>query len=347
MKNILFRVDAGKEIGLGHYKRCLAISNQLNGTAKSLFLTKTEEIINLNKESQTIKIKTDYDIKQQITLTENIIKKFNVDVVLCDINNKMSSDQPGDYTYYLDKISKMNILLVSFEDFKIYDVSSDIIIIPYIGANKIPINKRKNTTYLLGPKYFIIRDEFMMYRKKNPCNEVRNILIGMGGSDSNNLTKIIIQSILGILQNIHLNIIKGPLNKFNYDYIKRMLNKSKISFEIHESPEDISRLMGISDLGIISSGLTQYEASVIGLPTIVISLNDYHKQVVDEYAKMDSIISFGILNSSKTEILEKTISNLINDQYLRKRMSINGKNILDGKGIERLISNIKNKLESR
>jgi len=345
--NILFRVDAGKEIGLGHYKRCLAISSQLNDNSKSLFLTKTEEIIKLNKESKTIKINIDYDIKQQITLTENIIKKFKVDVVICDINNKMSSEQPGDYTYYLDQISKMNILLVSFEDFKIYDVSSDIIVIPYIGANKITTNKRKNTTYLLGPKYFIIRDEFMIYRQKYLSNEVRNILISMGGSDSNNLTKIIIQSIIGIVQNIHLNIIKGPLNRFNYDYIKRMLNKSKISFGIHESPKDISGLMGISDLGIISSGLTQYEASVMGLPTIVISLNDYHNQVVDEYAKMESIINFGILNSSKTEILKKTVSNLINDQYLRKKMSINGKNILDGKGIERLISNINNKLDSR
>ena len=99
------------------------------------------------------------------------------------------------------------------------------------------------------------------------------------------------------------------------------------SFKIYESPGNMAEIMGKSDLGIFSSGLTQYEASAVGLPAIVISLNDYHKQVVDEYAKMDSIISFGILNSSKTKILEKTISNLINDQYLRKKMSINGKKI--------------------
>jgi len=347
LNTVLFRVDAGKEIGLGHYKRCEAIANRLNSNTKSIFFTKTEGIIGLHKNSTTIKINDNYNINQQINFTNNIIERYDVDVFIADINNKTASENKEKYLYYLEQISEFKPLLVSFDDFKIHDTYSDLVVIPYVGADKINIDKRKKTKYLLGPKYFIIRDEFLNFRHRRIKSEVGNIFISMGGSDANNITENIICSISNIVENFHLNIIKGPLSKFDSNNIRRMLNKSKISFTIYDSPDNIAEIMGISDLGIISSGLSQYEASVMGLPAIVISLNDYHKHIVDEFAKMNSIVSFGTLNSRRLRQLRETIKFLMENQKMRKTMSKNGKKIVDGNGIERLLYKIGSKLNRK
>jgi len=344
LNSVLFRVDANKEIGLGHYKRCLAISHKLNADAKCIFLTKTKEIVSLNNNSATIKINKNFDFNQEISFTNDIIDLYEVDVIICDINNKIASKNKNEYLFYLEKISEMKPLLVSFEDFEIHDTNSDLIVIPYVGSNKINIDERKKTKYLLGPKYFIIRNEFLRFRKKRNNNNIRNILISLGGSDPKNITDKIIYSISGIAENIHLNIIKGPLNNFGSDFCKKILKKSKISFNIYESPPNISELMEISDLAIIGSGLTQYEASAVGLPAIVISLNKYHKKIVDQYAKMNSIISFGTFNSRSVEKLKEIIIDTMNNKTMIEKMSINGKKIIDGKGIARLMNKINSKL---
>ena len=53
MKNILFIVDAGDNIGLGHYKRCLELANRWHHGANSIFLTQSKEVLSLNKNIPT------------------------------------------------------------------------------------------------------------------------------------------------------------------------------------------------------------------------------------------------------------------------------------------------------
>ena len=344
MNSVLFRVDAGKKIGLGHYKRCLAISNGLNGNTKKIFLTKTEEIIGLNKNPSTIKINEDYDLDQQISLTKNIIGKYEVDVIICDINNKTASENKKQYISYIKQVSELKPLLVSFEDFKIYDTNADLVVVPYVGAENIIINNTKKSKYLLGSKYFTIRKEFLAVKPRAINSQTRSVLISMGGSDVNKLTEKIVKIILSISENIHINIVKGPFNNFEYNNIKGLLKNSDNSFKIYESPENLAEIMRKSDLGIISSGLTQYEMSAVGLPAIVISLNDYHKQVTDEYAKMKSIISYGTFDSTRAENLREMIIYIIKNQQMRQDMSMYGKKIVDGKGVERIVDEINSRL---
>ncbi len=346
MKNVLFRVDADKNIGLGHYKRCVAISNYLSNSINRIFLTKSEEVIRLNENILTIKISSDYDFDQEISFTDKIINEYDIDVIISDINNHSASKNKSHYISYLKQLSVFNPLLVTFEDFIINQTNSNFIVIPYVGAENIKIDNVKKSNYLLGPKYFVIRKEFFALIPRVINNQTRSILISMGGSDVNNLTEKIVKIILSISENIHINIIKGSINNYKYNKIRELLKNSDNSFKIYESPGNMAEIMGKSDLGIFSSGLTQYEASAVGLPAIVISLNDYHKQVVDEYAKMNSIISFGTFGSNRIGKLKETIINIISNQQIRRDMSRNGKKIIDGKGIERIVNEIDSRLVS-
>ena len=84
-------------------------------------------------------------------------------------------------------------------------------------------------------------------------NQTKSILISMGGSDVNNLTEKIVKIILSISENIHINIIRGSINNYEYNKIRELLKNSDKSFKIYESPGNMAEIMGKSDLGIFVS----------------------------------------------------------------------------------------------
>jgi len=344
LKKILFRVDADKSIGLGHYMRCIAISSYLDSKIDCFFITKSDEVVTLNKGLSTFKISSKLDLEQEIKFVSEIVDKYKIDVIISDINNPTTMKDKVTYLLYLSKLNNLKSLLVTFEDFKTNQVDSDLVIIPYVGASKINITDSNNSSFLLGPKYFVLRKEFKVLNTKKDRRAIPTVLISMGGSDVKNLTEEIVK-ITSTIPDIHINIVKGSISKFQSNEIRNILKTSLNSFDIYESPKNIAQIMNESDLGIFSSGLTQYESSVLGLPAVVISLNGYHKQIVDEFAGLKSVISFGKFTSDKSENLRKTIINLLNNKSKRNEMSDNGRKIIDGKGVERIINEIKNRLE--
>jgi spore coat polysaccharide biosynthesis predicted glycosyltransferase SpsG len=137
LKNILFIVDAGDKIGLGHYKRCLELKNKSHHGANSIFLTQSKEVLLLNKNIPTYITSKEDSIEKKKSQVEKIVLRHDVDVIICDINNKDALDNKNDYISFIEAISKLKTVLVSFEDFIIHDVCSDVVIIPYFGAEEI------------------------------------------------------------------------------------------------------------------------------------------------------------------------------------------------------------------
>jgi len=342
LKNYLFRVDADQSIGYGHYKRCLTILDYLDNNARSVMLTKSNALLDSNNFLNKIKLKKFSDISSEISFIDRIIKEYKIDVLISDINNYKTFKNPDVYKNYIDHLNGLKPILLSFEDFKIYDVNADIIVIPYIGSEKLNIDQKNKKKYLLGPKYFILRKEFISNKRKKITEKAKTILISMGGADSNNLTLNVINVLSNIGIDLKLNIVKGPLSSFSSKQCNQILRKPNISFKLFNSPDYMSKIIEKSDFAIVSSGLTQYETSAMGLPAIVISINDYHKKIVDEFATQNSIISYGVFKEKESYKLERLVHKLVDNKDLINIMSENGKNMIDGFGAKRILNKINN-----
>ena len=329
------------EIGLGHYKRCIELESALGSNVNTLFLTFSKRVVELNVCIETIKVNKKYGVDEKIDKIKNIVSERNIDVVICDINNKNALNNKNAYVEFIEGLSYLGPLIVSFEDFIINNERSDLVIVPYSGADELDV-KGRNNKYLLGLKYFVARGEFLKYGAKKINNIAKNIFISMGGADVNNLTGDIVSALCGMSNSMHLNIVKGPFSQFDYFSIADLIGDSGVTFEIHESPIYMSKIMHESDLGIVSSGLTQYETSIMGLPAVVISLDDYHKKIVDKFSDNNSVISFGVYNNNNKEVLRLLLGKVIKDKQLRMSMSVNGRAVLDGNGANRIIGEINN-----
>lgn len=167
---VLIRVDASGKIGLGHIVRCLTLAKSLqNLGVRSVFLSKPSfkpaiELIKQNGFKHYI-VKNNSSIEEEIGQIKRITRIEQATTIVSDINNPVSFDSINKYREFLSELSKNEYSLFVFEDLAPDPYPGNFVIIPYMGAEEIIHKRNKRTRYLLGTKYFILRDEFRSTKK--------------------------------------------------------------------------------------------------------------------------------------------------------------------------------------
>jgi spore coat polysaccharide biosynthesis predicted glycosyltransferase SpsG len=347
VKSALFRVDAGSDIGIGHYKRCAAIAEYLEKYSEidSIFLTKSNIVQDLNSEKNwpTIKIALDEPMEGELCIIRELVSDNDIGFMFADINN--SNTTKGQYFSYLEQVKSTGLFIASFDDFRTCPTAPDLVIIPYAGADRMEVGEKGGTRYLLGPKYFILGTKFLEAREVQRNHRDRSIMVCLGGADVNNLTETIVADIIDATNDIHLNIVRGPCAAEWSPKFKKQLLDTKVSHNIYEAPDSLVQIMKNSTIGVFSSGLTPYEAAAVGLPSIVVSLNEYHQGLVDKFAETDAIISFGTFKYKDNKVaLDQIVADLIDDDDRIDAMSARGQEAIDGLGIKRIVDEILNRI---
>jgi len=268
---------------------------------------------------------------------------------LCNINTL--EDIEG-YIKYLEHLKGMSNLLVTIEDIFINTKShpADILVNMNYGAEDMSYQNYNNlnSQLLLGPTYFIFRDEFIKIAsiKRIIKKEVKNILITMGGSDLLNLTFKIVKSLLDTdTFNFDFKIVIGSA----YSAMKKrelmsILEKSDMNYGILLSPNKMAKLMLWADLAFTACGLTKYETAVLGTPNITIAQHKYEHQLMKSYGKTGCTYYVGYGKEVQKEDIIYSFNYLASDWKKRKDMSRQGKSIANPNGKLRIINKIKEKL---
>ena len=113
-------------------------------------------------------------------------------------------------------------------------------------------------------------------------------------------------------------------------------------YKIINNTSNLSTLILNSDLVITNSGLTKYEVSFIGIPSILISNSKDQAISSEEFANYGSSIHIGEHNQVNNGIISSACSNVMENYILRCEMSSKGKTLIDGKGNDRIYNAIKN-----
>jgi CMP-N-acetylneuraminic acid synthetase len=299
-KRVAIVVNAYDEIGTGHVYRCLSIASKLV-FHDVLFLLDEQHHLGIDIVNNHNYPYIHYDGEDDLL---NKLSKYSPHVVINDILDT-SSD-------YISSLKNDGYFVVNFEDLgtgtEVADVVFDALYEHEVGEKNI----------FTGHKYYILKDEFYFQPQKIITQKVNNVLITFGGTDPNNLTEKVIDSILATNYDGRINVILG----LGYEGLERLIEKYEVnqSIQIYRNVSNISEFMFQADIIFTSAGRTMYEVCSLGVPTICLCQNE--RELTHVFANESN----GFINMGLGEFVEKQqiideFVKLVNDFDLRIEMN--------------------------
>lgn len=329
---ILIRADANKEIGSGHIMRCLTLASAfVDAGEKVLFITADHRADSMlqSRGYDSVCLDTDWTkMEVEISRLVPIINENNPLFILVD-------------SYYATvgyfKKLKGIVKTVYFDDLNDYICDVDTLINYNIYGTVLDYSAycEKQTRLLLGPSFAPLRDEFRGLDRFRIKDNVTDILVSAGGSDPHNVSEKIISRICPQFENIRFHVLVGSLNN-RLEYLKSL---EKDNVVLHVDEKNMCKLIHQCDIAISAAGVTLYELCACGIPTITYTLADNQLLGAGEFSKQGLMICVGDSRNGYDfiEPLEVELNRLIADKGIRQEMSSRMQNVVDGKGVSRIV----------
>jgi CMP-N-acetylneuraminic acid synthetase len=299
-KKIAIVVNAYDEIGTGHVYRCLSIASKLVFHDVLFLLDEAHQLGIDIVDSYNYPFKL-YDGFDDLA---DILKGYSPNIVINDILDTSAE--------YVATLKEDGYFVVNFEDLGEGTLLADVV---FDALYEHDVDEENIFT---GHKYYILKDEFYFQPKKIITQEVKNVMITFGGTDPNNLTEKVLDSILSTNYEGRINVILG----LGYPDLERLISKyeSNPLIQIYRNVSDISEFMFKADLIFTSAGRTMYEICSLGVPTICICQNE--REVSHVFGSEENgFINMGLgVGIEKQEIIDEFIK-LVNDYPLRVEMN--------------------------
>jgi UDP-2,4-diacetamido-2,4,6-trideoxy-beta-L-altropyranose hydrolase len=347
---VAFRVDASPLIGSGHLMRCLTLAAVLE--------QKGAEITFLNRALPAYYQKLITDRGYQLKLLLGWNDTFESGLChaawlganpIDDAHQSLViiNDVQPDYLiidhYAIDvtweKIIKPHVKgILVIDDLADREHDCDYLLDQnfYLNASdryqgKLPSNCQQ----LLGPKYCLLRPEFLASRAGigDFRHEVTNILIFFGGVDNDNYTAMAVDA-LGLLvdKSIKVKVVVGIAYPF-YERLKRRCDA--LGFTCLRQVDNIAQLMSEADLAIAAGGSATWERCCLGLPSVVLSVAENQDELVESAAIQGLIYKVEKLNLEANK-LSWHIQLLIENSPLRQLLFNNGLQLVKGNGANKV-----------
>jgi UDP-2,4-diacetamido-2,4,6-trideoxy-beta-L-altropyranose hydrolase len=325
--NILFRVDSSIEIGTGHVMRCLTLAHQLKNDYTSIqFICRDLKgnIIDLIKENgfKVIMLKkNEYNPNlegYEKWLTVPWQKDAEDTILNIQSFNAKSNFLIVDH-YAIDKNWEIEVKPYVSKLFVIDDLANRQHDCDFLLDQNFYLNAKERykslvpprTKLFLGPSYALLRKEFYeekeRHRKRN-FNCVKSILIFMGGSDSENITQFILESIVGIDHTIQINVVVGKNNPHKQE-LKRLIDTIS-NAHYFEQVNNMANLMAKSDIAIGAGGTTTWERCMIGLPSFTITIAENQIQMTRDAEVFGAVWYLGHKDELTKDKIIETINNI-------------------------------------
>lgn len=185
---------------------------------------------------------------------------------------------------------------------------------------------------LFGPRFAMLRDEFCC-----PAIEIKpqakRVLVNFGGFDA-------------AMQTHHAMLALADFPELDVDFVAGAANPawaqmqalaaSRPKWRLHSFVSDFYRLMTEADLFVGAGGGTSWERAALGLPTICIAVSNNQQANGEVMANSGAHVFLGPREQVSVEQLRLAIGFVAGNQGLRKSMAERSRQLVDGRGAQRV-----------
>jgi UDP-2,4-diacetamido-2,4,6-trideoxy-beta-L-altropyranose hydrolase len=237
------------------------------------------------------------------------------------------------------------IPIISIHDLGLNPLPSDIVIDGSLVADSFKHDFSPDAEIFRGADYTILDPVFQQLHQKRRRirKKIRSVVINLGGGDSRKFFFSILEGLKLWAQDVEAIGFKGFV-PWGQECLERM-----DWHPLHFRWENASpgQFLFNADLAITAGGLSGYEALCAGTPLLALSYDSLQQTTIDAMAAAGACISLGPGDVLDPIQLAESLSSIDGDNDLRARLSFNGKKIIDGLGIERVSSIVRNMVYER
>jgi UDP-2,4-diacetamido-2,4,6-trideoxy-beta-L-altropyranose hydrolase len=332
-------------MGIGHLMRCLAIAQACKDEGGRAFFISATNLKEVEKrlykeEMEVLNIPFLPGSSEDAMESTKLASKNLADWIIID------GYQFG--ANYQRMIKDEGLNLLKIDDFGDADhYFADIVLNQNImGYEDLYRNKEPYTRILMGPKYILLRREFRKWGKwKKEVPEIaRRILLTMGGTDPVNMTLRVLMALQKLnFQEIELTLVLGA-SEDQYRSLISSIKSFPFPVKIEMNVVNMPEFMAWADMAIISGGTTAWELAFMGIPCLIIPIAENQRYVVEMLQSEGAAINIGWYNEISEDKIRDNVERLISDQNKRSEMSIKGRNLVDGQGVNRILDILKEKI---
>lgn len=343
---IIFRVDASKEIGLGHLMRCMALAEGFQKiNIETLFMVKESNInvkgLITEKGFRVTIVPISSNFKEEIILLKETISKNHPLAVVLDGYNFGHNYQK------LIKNKQFKLVYLGWSGDNQYNV--DIIVNPNIWAKTVSYkNAPGKAKLLLGTKYVLLRNEIINESPVIIKNDFSNILVTFGGSIYSEHSYTVYECLRKLPY--FFNLVIGSRTAED-NALQSSQSKPSIEFTDPKSIQNMSELKNIynlssfmkqADLVISGAGTTCWELCYMGIPFVTYIFVKNQEQNAIFLQQLGISLNMGWWSNFSCNQCKENILYLADNWAKRKDMSQEARKLVDGKGVDRVVKEIVN-----
>lgn len=352
MAPLLVRADADTQRGAGHVMRCLALAHAWRGRGGYVGFISYRPDPTLRRRMQAAGAHVtelngahpDYsDLRGTAAALEETLKHSQkLPWVVLD-GYHFDSD-------YQEQLRAAGCRLLVIDDnahLSCYD--ADMVLNHGIQAQQLDYCYAAGCTLLLGTRYALLRPEFarVAAAEKLIPQRAGKILVTLGGSDPENVTESVIQALATIdLPDIEARVIVGPMNP-HFGALKAAAAAARHTVRLETAVQDMAAAMLWADLAVSAAGGTCWELAALGVPMITVVVAENQRLLAAELDKAGAAVNLGWHRQARADRIASVLGRLASATLVREQMKARGKALVDGRGAERVVEAMLEKVRSR
>lgn len=338
---IAFRVDANEHIAMGHLMRCIAIANGFRKKGERVLFILAEEKETMRLKQQGIPyivLHSNWnELEQELLILREKLREYAITKLIVDSYQATTS--------YLESVNQW-VKVIYMDDMSkdTYPVAG---VIHYSNwpwdTTYAKRYENLNTVCMVGMKYIPLREEF--YPVDKECSK-KNVLVTTGGTDQYNVAGNLLKYIKrkkedsNEFDEVQFFVVSGSMNK--HKAILEKLADENSWITLYENANNMGELMRSSYLAVSAGGTTLYELCACKVPTISFSFADNQEGFTEEMGQQGILYYAGDVRKQECliEIIYDKLIELWNDEKLCEKYREKMGQLVDGKGVERIVDRI-------
>lgn len=333
---ILFRVDGTRTHGWESFWRCLTYAAGLQRRRRpTYFLSRLEpaDLAQYIRRGSNEWVEASYDIGSALDLEETIaeVRRLSPAAIIVDSTE-------ADETY-LGALRETGVLVLSIDHVAQARFPSQIVVNPLLGPCLESFEHVPGTQLLLGTRYALVRPEIRRLRplrSQEPVQPFR-ALIALGDDDRHLQTAELARLLLGTPRIGRVDVAVRPHHP-DLANLQALIEASGNRLEVATETSELAARLTRCHFAITGGNGLSLELACMGIPQLVIVQDERHWPTAQRLEEEGTAVCLGWYETTSAVTIREAVASLLDDPLERQAMSRCGRQLIDGRGPDRLVT---------